>query len=171
MLVGILRGCLILVLSPLFSIALGIVIGKIHGVWYGVLGGLGMLSLFGLISVKVMNAGGRLTTADCIIPLILSVISGIIFAPVHLISASVFSTATCIGSGILLMAAMFLYKSGRMNKWGLIIPACTFIYELLPIELPTDLDNFLALGGAGVSMWLGRLKIAIASNANIKKLK
>ena len=33
----------------------------------------------------------------------------------------------------------------------LVIPFVVFIYELLPIEFPSDIDNILCLGGSGVS--------------------
>ena len=36
--------------------------------------------------------------------------------------------------------------------WGyLVLPFLTFAYEILPIELPTDLDNILALSGTTVN--------------------
>jgi hypothetical protein len=165
--VGALRGCLVMVLSPVFSIVLGIAIGKEHGFWYGCLGGLVVLVLSGMIAAKLANSGGKLTVADCIIPTILSIISGIVFAPVQLFAGSVFSAATCIFSGVLLSAGMLLYKKWRMAGWALILPSLTFVYEMLPIELPTDLDNIFALGGSCFTMWWGRIKtVALERGAN-----
>jgi len=114
----------------------------------------------------LISKGGKLTVMDCITPTILSIIAGILFAPIKLFAASIFSPFTCIGGGILFSAALMLYKNGRMKGWALILPALTFVYELLPIELPTDLDNFLALGGASASMWIGYIKTAALANSN-----
>jgi len=162
-----------MVLSPVFSIVIGIAVGKDHGFWYGCLGGLVVLVLSGMIAAKLANSRGKLTVADCFIPTILSIISGIVFAPVQLLEGSVFSAATCIFSGVLLSLGMFLHKNGRMAGWALILPSLTFIYEMLPIELPTDLDNIFALGGSCFTMWWGYIK-AIAtddsSNNNIEEL-
>lgn len=168
MFVGILRGCLIMVLAPIFSILTGIVIGKAHGLWYGCLAGFSMFVGWGIVAALLINKGGKLTIADCIIPTILAIISGILFAPIQLFAGSVFSAATCIFAGILMTTALLLYKNGRMNGWALIIPALTFVYELLPIELPTDLDNIFALGGASMSLWIGYIKGAVLPNATRK---
>jgi hypothetical protein len=156
--VGLLRAALLMVLSPVFSIVLGIAIGKQHGFWYGCLAGLVVFVISGIIAAKLANRGGKLTVADCVIPTILSIISGIVFAPIQLFEGSVFSAATCIFSGVLLSTGMLLYKYGRMKGWALVLPSLTFVYELLPIELPTDLDNIFALGGSCFTLWWGYVK-------------
>lgn len=161
--VGVLRGCLFAVISPIFAIILGIAIGKDHGFWYGLLAGFGAMTIAGIIAAILMNSGGKLTIADCVIPTILSVISGIVFAPLQLFEGSPFSAATCIFSGVLLSVGMWLHKRGRLSGPALIFPSLTFVYELLPIELPTDLDNIFALGGSCFSLYWGRIKL-IAQN-------
>jgi hypothetical protein len=86
---------------------------------------------------------------------------------VQLFAGSVFSAATCIFSGVLLSVGMLLYKKGRMAGWALILPSLTFVYEMLPIELPTDLDNIFALGGSCFTMWWGRITtVALEKGAN-----
>lgn len=157
--VGLLRGCLVMVLSPLLSIVFGMAIGNEYGFWNGCLGGLVVLVLSGMIAAKLANSGGKLTVADCIIPTGLAIISGVVFAPVQLFAGSIFSAATCIFSGILLSLGMLLYRAGRLEGWALILPSLTFIYEILPIELPTDLDNIFALGGSCFTIYLGKIKM------------
>lgn len=156
--VGLLRAVLLMVLSPVFSIVLGIAIGKQQGFWYGCLAGLVFFVISGIIAAMLVNRGGKLTVADCVIPTILSIICGIVFAPIQIFLGSVFSAATCIFSGVLLSTGMLLYKHGRMKGWALVLPSLTFVYELLPIELPTDLDNIFALGGSCFSLWWGYTK-------------
>jgi hypothetical protein len=41
---------------------------------------------------------------------------------------------------------LLAYKTGTIQSSGwLILPFLTFLYEILPIDLPTDLDNILGL--------------------------
>lgn len=158
--VGVLRGCLMALVAPIFSIAFGIGMAKRFGTGEGVLSGLALFVVFVVIIVKVINRGGTVTTFDCIVPTILSIIAGIAFAPIQLIEGSVFSVATCIMGGAIFSTALWLYKNGRLSSWALILPALSFFYEMLPIELPTDLDNFFSLGGAATSIIFGRIKQA-----------
>lgn len=155
--IGALRGCLTMLFAPLFSLVFAIVVGNRFGFWEGCLTGLVVFVICVVIAVRFANTPGKLTTADCIIPTILALISGVVFGPVQLFAGSVFSAATCIMSGILLSVALYLYKDGRFRAEWLILPVLTFLYELLPIELPTDLDNIFALGGSAFSLFWGRI--------------
>jgi hypothetical protein len=167
--VGVLRGCLFAVISPIFAIILGIAIGRDHGFWYGLLAGLGAMTLAGIIAAIFMNSGGKLTIADCIMPTILSIISGIVFAPLQLLEGSFFSSATCIMSGVLFSIGLWLHKVGRMSGPWLIFPLLTFVYEMLPIELPSDMDNLFAFGGSCFSIYFGRIRL-IAQDKDDKVL-
>lgn len=168
--VGILRGVLLFVVSPVFSVLLGIAVGRGHGLWYGVLGGFVAFFVLVAIAAKLANSGGKLTAVDCLIPLVLSIISGVVFAPVQLLVGSVFSVATCIFSGVLMSLGLFLYKAGKLKGWALILPALTFIYEMLPIELPTDLDNIFALGGSATMLYWGYVKRAVIAGSGSNRL-
>ena len=48
------------------------------------------------------------------------------------------------------------------------IPFLTFLYELLPVELPTDIDNILCLSGSAVNLIMAKM-FAINPDALIKK--
>ena len=88
---------------------------------------------------------------DCLMQFCISIVCGIAFAPISIFAGSLFSFATCIYSGVLLSLVLFLYMNGHIG-WGyLVLPFLTFAYEILPIELPTDLDNILALSGTSVN--------------------
>jgi len=47
-----------------------------------------------------------------------------------------------------------MYKQKEMSKAWIIFPVLTFIYQMLPITLPTDIDNFLMLGGSSSTLVL-----------------
>ena len=160
--VGLLRGCLGGIVALVFSILSGIAIGRGLGWFAGILAGFVILVALGIVVGKLMNSEKGITTADCIIPLVISLISGIVFMPIGLISGNLFSGATCIISGALLCFCLWLRKKGCMAEWSLIMPTLTFIYEILPIDLPTDLDNIIGLAASSGSAYFGYIKSAAA---------
>ncbi|MBO5905304.1 MAG: hypothetical protein J6Q84_02665 [Kiritimatiellae bacterium] len=146
------RSCCSIFFVPIFSIVGGIAIGQYSGVWTGIFSGMILLvaSFWGLSKLINKNCTG-LSITDCFLPTIISIFSGIVFFPVSLFSGNLFSPATCIISGVLLTVALFGYRSGKIDSAGwLVLPFLTFIYEILPIDLPTDLDNLLGLGATTV---------------------
>ena len=143
-----LRSCSSIILVPIIAICSGIIIGKEYGTAVGILGGIVCSSIFFKFYHRfIATQINGLTVLDCLIPFLVSLVSGVIFAPVSLFSASVFSIATCIYSGVLLSATLFLYKAQKVSAGYLVFPFLVFMYEILPIELPTDIDNILALSG------------------------
>lgn len=147
------RSCCSMFFVPIFSLVGGIATGQHCGVWTGIFSGMIMLVLFFWIAAKLINSTYEgLTITDCLLPIIISIVSGIVFFPISIFAGNLFSPATCIISGALLTVALFGYRSGKIDSAGwLILPCLTFIYEILPIDLPTDLDNFLGLGTATVA--------------------
>lgn len=146
------RSCCSIFFVPIFSIVGGIAIGQYGGVWIGIFSGMILLvaSFWGLSRLINKSCTG-LSITDCFLPTIISIFSGIVFFPVSLFSGNLFSPATCIISGVLLTVALFGYRSGKIDSAGwLVLPFLTFIYEILPIDLPTDLDNLLGLGATTV---------------------
>jgi hypothetical protein len=111
-----------------------------------------------------MNSDKEVTMFDCVIPIGIALISGVVFMPIGLLNADLFSGASCIISGAILSICLWLHKKGKMREWALIMPTLTFIYEILPIDLPTSLDNIIGLGGSAMSAYLGYISgIAIPS--------
>ncbi len=143
-----LRGCCSMVFVPIVAIAAGILAGQHWGICAGIL--IGVASLFitaNAISAFISKQTKSLTAVDCLLPTFISIVCGVLFAPIALFAANLFSFATCIFSGVILTVALFAYRSGRIESAGwLVMPFLTFAYEILPIDLPTDLDNFLGLG-------------------------
>ena len=127
--VGLLRGCLFFTSAPIFTGIAGIWVGYNHGILNGILTGAAVALVVTILSVVIANIRGRLTTFDCIIPTILSIIAGIAFAPIKLvIDLSALSLATSIMSGVLLSAGLLMYKNQRIDKVWLIFPFITFVY-------------------------------------------
>jgi hypothetical protein len=161
--VGCLRGIILIFITLAFSIGIGvsmgikkgIINGNLYGAWKGILYGIGNGLLYSLgiffvgiiLTIIIVNTAKKLTTIDCILPLIISIICAVIFAPLHLLQAEIFSIMTCIGSGFIFSMTLFYYKAKKIGGGWLIIPALVFCYEILPINLPTEIDNFICLGG------------------------
>lgn len=146
------RGCSSCLMIPVVAICTGIGIGQKAGVWWGILGGVvACVAFSSIMSYLISKATKGLSVMDCLMPFCISIVCGIAFAPISIFAGSLFSFATCIYSGVLLSLVLFLYMNGHIG-WGyLVLPFLTFAYEILPIELPTDLDNILALSGTSVN--------------------
>lgn len=146
------RGCSLFFFIPVLSLAGGIVVGQRCGILLGIVAGMMMfgISFWGAGKLVDRTSSG-LSSVDCFLPVGISIISGIVFLPVGLVAGNLFSPATCIFSGILLTVGLWAYKVGRIQSAGwLVLPFLTFLYEILPIDLPTDLDNLLGLSAATV---------------------
>lgn len=154
---GCLRGTIAVSASITISAAAGLSVGMSFGIGKGLLTGILLLAVLLCGSVYLMNNAKQLTVSDCIMPLPIGALSAFLFAPVGLMEGNFFSVATCLGASLFLTIMLFLYKSKKIGAKWLILPFLVFIYELLPIDLPTDLDNFLSLGGNGVNLLLAKL--------------
>lgn len=141
---GILLTCTNIVISIIIS-AYAVVNGG--GIIKGVLYGMLFFVIFLIISFVIVNKTKQLTVSDCILPLIIGSISAIVFAPISLFQLSIFSSLTCLAASLFLTIALFMYKVGRLSGGWLIFPFLVFLYEILPIEFPTDIDNILCFGG------------------------
>ena len=148
--VGCLRGTIAGSASLMCSIAGGIGVGIQSGAGFGILTGMGLFFVLMGFSVYLMNNAKNLTVVDCVLPLPIGAMSALLFAPVSLFAGSVFSAVTCLGASLLLSIMLLMYRAKKIYGVMLVVPFLVFIYELLPIELPTDLDNVLCLGGSAV---------------------
>lgn len=155
--VGLLRGTIAFCASIAIAMTGGIALAVKYGTIKGILSGAGILIALVAVSVYLMNNAKKLTLADCILPLIVGAMSAFLFAPVSMAGMSIFSAGTCMGASLLLTIMLFMYKSGRIKAGWLVIPFLTFLYELLPIELPTDIDNILCLGGSAVNLIMAKM--------------
>jgi hypothetical protein len=154
------HGCLWMFLYPIVGICIGAFVWTKWGWAPGILGGLGGVILFAWL-VSHFNRPKGLSQVDCLLPLLFSVLSGVAFFPVSLLAGNLFSPATCIVSGLLLTLQLFGYRSGRIKSpWWLLLPAATFVYEMLPIDLPTDIDNFLACGANSMLYFCSCMKLS-----------
>ena len=135
-------GCLRGILLTCTNIVISIIISA-----YTVVNGGGIIKgvLFGILFF--VNKTKQLTISDCILPLIIGAISAIVFAPISILQLSFFSSVTCLAASLFLTITLFMYKAGRVSGGWLIFPFLVFLYEILPIEFPTDLDNILCFGG------------------------
>lgn len=156
---ALLRSILIGSLSCVAALAAGLAAGISSGdLSLGIGAGFGTALLGFIIAFLALRRAPRhLTAADCFLPIPASVLSGVLFAPIQLADSSIFSTATCVGAGVLLSTALAMYRSGTIRRGYILIPLIVFIYEMLPIEFPTDIDNLLSLGGSLMSVFAAYL--------------
>ena len=156
---ALLRGILIAGIGFASAMAAGLAAGFHWGdLSLGLGVGLGTALLGLTLAVwSVRRAPKGLTAVDCLLPVPASVLSGLLFAPIQLAGSSLFSAATCIGAGILLSTALSMYRSGTIRRGYVLIPLIVFMYEMLPIEFPTDIDNMLSLGGSLMSVFMAYL--------------
>ncbi|MCQ2410684.1 MAG: hypothetical protein MJ053_04140 [Elusimicrobiaceae bacterium] len=150
-LVGCLRGTIAGCAGLVCAAAGGLGVGLQAGIWPGVFTGLGLLVVFVGTAVYLMNHAKQLTVVDCILPLPIGAVSALVFAPVGWLGGSMFSAVTCLGASFLLCVMLLMYRANKIHGGWLIVPFVVFLYELLPVELPTDLDNMLSLGGDGIN--------------------
>lgn len=152
---GILRGVLLFPTGLILSILIGIASGQSIGTLWGVIIGILVFIICVVIVIYMMNRSKNLETFDCVLPAIISIIAAFVFSPVAIFSGNIFSIGTCIFSGVLLSVGLFLYKSDKIHGAFLLVPMLTFLYEILPIDLPTDLDNIIGLSANTLDMATG----------------
>ncbi len=141
---GILLTCLNIVLSTILTVFIIINSNNIfNGIFFGFL----FFIVFLIASFFIVNKTKNITVADCIFPLLIGTISAVVFAPVSFFNFSFFSIVTCLSASLFLTITLIMYKTDKMSGSWLILPFFVFLYEILPIEFPTDIDNILCFGG------------------------
>jgi len=141
---SILLTCINIVFSILICIKISVNGGSIvNGVFYGFVFFIIALILTFIIANKTKN----LTILDCILPLVIGSISAVVFIPISILGLSFFSSITCLAASLFLTIVLFMYRAGKISGNWLIFPFLVFLYEILPIEFPTDIDNILCFGG------------------------
>ena len=146
------RSCSTMFFVPVIGIATGVGVGQSLGWCLGILSGIAafLLSSYGLKCLINRTVTG-LSISDCLLPIIVSLVCAVVFLPAKWISANLFGSAECIISGVILSIMLLAYRGGRIvNPWWLVPSFLTFFYEILPINLPTDMDDILALSASGI---------------------
>jgi len=146
--VGCLRGLLLGCIGLVLSVSGGLAVGSHIGVFSGIFVGLVLLVVSIGFTIYWTASVKTLTLWDCLLPLPLGVLSSLLFAPWSLLlNASVFSAVTCMCAALFLSMTLLLYRARKIDGKWLIFPFLVFVYEMLPIEFPSDLDNVLSFGG------------------------
>lgn len=167
--IGCLRGVILFLGGLVLSIVIGIASSQSVGALWGTVIGIVTLMVFIVVISFVINRSKNLTIVDCALPFIISIIAAIAFGPISLFSGNLFSIATCIFSGVLMSVGLILYKFGKIHGAFLVLPMLTFIYEILPIDLPSDLDNILALSVSTLDLVVGRYSYQTKQTKQVKQ--
>ena len=157
-----LRGFILLFTLICVSIASTVILIKYLGWLVGLFSSIILFFILAIILIVLFNkfSDKKITNFDLMLPLIISFISAICFLPFSFFQAEIFSSATCLISGIFMSIALYKLKNDMIHKSAVMIIFCTFLYEILPISLPTDLDNFLSVGIGTTSLLFGRKNVS-----------
>lgn len=122
--------------------------------------------IIGLIAFSLLNALGfcslyfqkSITSVDIFLPIPLAIMWSL-FLSFFSLGANIFYMPAVIGSSVLLTASLIKQKENpeASRKW-LILPTLVFIYEMLPINIPGPIDDYLAFSGATIATVLNYLK-------------
>ena len=146
--VGCLRGMMFAGMGIMLSVSGAIAVWSQAGFLMGLFAGLVLLVLSIGFTIYWTTTVKQLTIWDCLLPLPLGLVSSVLFAPASLLfNLSVFSALTCMGAALFLSMTMLLYRSRKIDGKWLIFPFLVFMYEMLPVEFPGELDNMLSFGG------------------------
>ena len=151
---GCLRGTIGFTGGSILAVGGGIGIGIQYGVGLGILTGIALFVVFICLAIYLINNAKQLTILDCFLPIPVGLMSAVLFAPISLAGMSIFSSATCLAASLFLTIMLLMYRTQKITGGWLILPFLVFIYELLPIEFPSDIDNFLAFGGNATNLIL-----------------
>jgi hypothetical protein len=150
-----LTGCFSMMVIPVVFIAGCILFG-----WkIGLVAALGaFVLLVGLIFYFLITAKG-ISWLDICLPVPVAIFFSILWFPIQFFlefGTNLFSIPACIGSAILLSMSLFWVKEKHMPRAWLAIPLASFIYEILPVDIPGPVDEYVAFGGSLVSIiWQG----------------
>ena len=143
-----LRGIMLFASLIFIAAACTVLLIKYFGCLEGFAAGVILFCVLASATVLLFNkfSDKKITNTDIMLPTIISIISAAVCWPLTFLQAEIFSTATCVASGVLLSIALYRLRNNMICKAAVITMFCTFLYEIAPINLPGDLDNFLSLG-------------------------
>lgn len=149
------RSCTTGLFVPVIAIAIGVGVGQKIGWCLGILCGIASFFAAGYAFKRYIIAKiDELTIPDCLLPIAISAVCSVVFFPFKFLTANVFSPITCLLAGVMLSFGLLAYRCGKLqNPWWLVPTAITFGYECLPFNLPSDIDNFLAVGANSVNFF------------------
>ena len=146
--VGCMRYAVLGPLAAIFTLCVAIAVWVKFGFFYAIFAAILFFIISAIFVVHLAENVKKLSVFDCLLPILVGLLSSIFFTPIALAAnGSFFSFATCMGASIFLSMMMFLYRAGKIGLGFLIWPFLVFFYEILPFEFPSDLDNIFAFGG------------------------
>ena len=160
--VAFLRGIILFFTWLLLSISGSVILIKYLGWLVGIPACLILFIILACVSIAVQNKipDGKISNFDIMLPLIISLFSTACFWPIRFIKAELFSSAACFMSGVFLSMAFYKLKNEMIRTSAVVVIFCTFLYEITPISLPTDLDDILAFGASTVALLFGRKNVS-----------
>lgn len=121
---------------------------------------LGLFTLFAMANIFLIK---ELSLVDVFLPIPIAAIRSILLLPLDIAMGN-FSVPSSIGAGIILTYVLWMYKFKYVSKAYLILPILVFMYEMLPVDIPGPIDNYLGLSGIVVNA------ILVSMNAQAKQI-
>jgi hypothetical protein len=123
----------------------------------GCIVGLSVFGFFNILGFLCLYFQKTITSIDVFLPIPIAILWSFLLS-FFSFGANVFYMPAVIGSSILLTLSLIKQKQNPLisRKW-LVLPALVFIYEMLPINIPGPVDDYLAFGSATIVTVLGYL--------------
>jgi hypothetical protein len=115
--------------------------------------GLSMLLASWVVAVVMVLTTRRFSIFDVFLPIPVAVAWSFILT-IFSLGGNAFAAPACIGSALLLSACLWMIQRGRFPVYWAILPIITFMYEMLPVNVPGPFDDWFAFGGDGAFLVL-----------------
>ena len=117
---------------------------------------LSVFALFAALSAARLLTLKTFSTVDLFLPIAAAAVWSLVLTPLEL-GSNLFSAPAAIGSALLLTLSLWRVRHQEMRGKGwLIYPVLVFIYEMLPVNIPGPVDDYLAFGSSAVTTVLHR---------------
>lgn len=120
----------------------------------GLVSACAILLAFLLLALYFILTMREIGWLDVFLPVPFAVVWTIMISPLllaGLFTGDIFHVPDFIGIALLLTLSLWMVKKGDMSHKWLIVPILSFIYEMLPVDIPGPIDDMFALSGAGIS--------------------
>jgi hypothetical protein len=99
------------------------------------------------VAMVILLRTRKLSLVDLWLPVPVAILWSALLSIVS-VGAEVFTAPACIGSAFVFSLSLSTARKFNQSSAWTIAPALVFIYEMLPINLPGPVDDYLSFGGA-----------------------
>jgi hypothetical protein len=130
---------------PLAVLA-GVVVGAGYGWRAGIVAFAIALALALIVAMIILLKTPHLSRVDLWLPVPVAILWSAILS-VFSVGSELFTAPACIGSAFLFSLSLSTARKFHQSDAWVIAPALVFMYEMLPINIPGPVDDYLSFGG------------------------